>query len=190
MTCEGFARRPRRSPPPERTQVTDTDALNGRELDAAVAESLGWRWVCAPIGKMRYGQRVYLAPPEQIEGMVKEYLFTFDQLPPGVRCDFQNTMPSWSAPDCSGLAPVLAWLTEHRPTREQAERIANLRAAWLKPDLVFQLDAEGQWEAAYSAYSYGYHRQGDVERYVEWAVAPTLPEAACRLLVAWAGRKT
>jgi hypothetical protein len=113
--------------------------LTGRDLDAAVAAVLGWRNVTVrPLAFNRY-MVTGIDPADGVDRMC----------------------PKYSDPWCSGLAPVLAWLTE-------------------QPDVsvTFESERDG-WRGLLVP------RGGRAES----LTAPTLPEVAARLLVAWAKRR-
>lgn len=126
--------------------MPDTDTLTGRLLDAKVAEAMGWTDInphCDIGASFGFGAGI----------------------PPGESLGYP--IPPYSAADCSGLAPVLAWLVENGPEGINLE-------------LVF--DGYG-WRAGY----------WDADK-LEWICvrdtdASTLPLAACRLLVAWAAKR-
>ncbi len=82
----------------------------------------------------------------------------------------------------SGLAAVLDWLTANAPTREQAEAIMGpfeepVRGPWLD----FHL-GNGPWIARWYVEEDGQNEQWTCEL---TGKAPTLPEAAAKLLLAW-----
>jgi hypothetical protein len=136
-----------------------TETLTGRELDAAVAKVLGWRWVMPQTTP----GRAYLHPPEK----VADWLPTFvSEVPPEGKQLCDNAMPAYSAPDCSGVAPVLAWLEKETPDGLNLE---------------FVNDGYG-WRA-------GYWHPHELKWVYVVDTESTLPTAACRLLVAWAAKR-
>jgi hypothetical protein len=149
-----------------------TETLTGREIDVRVAKVLGWRWVMPQTTP----GRAYLHPPEKVADWLPAFV---SEVPPEGKQLCDNAMPAYSAPDCSGLAPVLAWLAENRPTREQAaaETACLRRGHWCRVHFEEQPDG---WVACYM------DAGGDMVSAVE---GETLPAAACRLLVAWAAKR-
>jgi hypothetical protein len=92
-------------------------------------------------------------------------------------------VPRFSDASCSGLAPVLAWLRENAPTEAQVAAMGASRdgPAYLQ----FACRSDGQWWAEYTAVV---HYEGP-QSVIESELSPTLPAAACRLVVAWAAKK-
>jgi hypothetical protein len=138
----------------------NTETLTGRDLDTAVARAMGYENV----------RDSKFQPP----GLV------------GTRDGLNVRLPAYSAGNCSGLAPVLSWLAENAPTREQF--VALFSTGWHPPDghraLLVIWTADGVWYAGYCMTWVDFPTQPFFQKQ-----APTLPVAACRLLVAWAARK-
>jgi hypothetical protein len=149
-----------------------TETLTGRQLDAAVAEAMGWTAIGQWTGDEAPTDDDWVGvPPKDWPG--RETVTVYGQERTAVA--FLLRFSSYS-----GFAPVLAWLEANRPTREQAGELAGLRNNVWGVSLSLDWDEHDRvWEATYSIPG-------------EWAVigrAPTLPEAACRLLVAWAAKR-
>jgi hypothetical protein len=133
-----------------------TETLTGHDLDAAVARVLGWREFHAT----RHSGGSGFGSP-----------------------DGDHHTDSFSAADCSGLAPVLAWLEANGPTKKDAIRLETLHRVYGPVFPEFGYDpARPAWEAHYRI------RTDDGVTSLLMELAPTLPAAACRLLVAWAAR--
>jgi hypothetical protein len=135
-----------------------SDTLTGLSLDAEVARVLGYTNV-----------RESQLQPGRLAG----------RGPDGMT----GTFPAYSAADCSGLAPVLAWLTENAPTAEQVDAMGMTRDG--PPYFQCARRTDGQWWAEYTAVV---HYEGP-QSVIESELSATLPEAACRLLVAWAAKR-
>jgi hypothetical protein len=144
--------------------TTTTAELTGRDLDRAVATVLGW------FDFRDIDRELYAMPPEYGEGV-------------------RRRVPAYSA-DFSGMERIIDWLTANAPTygqgtwlRKGREFIDDLSASVIDEDrtkmgVVFTSphDDVDYWTAGYALFD-------DVNA-IE-AAAPTLPEAAARLLVAW-----
>jgi hypothetical protein len=111
--------------------------LTGRDLDAEVAKVLGWRNVTVRPLAFNHYMVTGLDPADGVDRMCPKY------------------SDEW----CSGLAPVLAWLTENG-------------------------GVSFEWEGE------NWHAIGFPEPESIVCIGPTLPEAAARLLVAWAKRRS
>ncbi len=135
--------------------------LTGRDLDCAVATAMGWTDVA----------------PHPYYGMDRP-----QGHPPHGGMEW---VPHYSAADCSGVAPVLAWLEANGPTVEEVERYCGGVEAERGAVLALAKSPGENW---YANYSFATLRLSTGERLL-YAKGSTLPEAAARLLVAWAGRK-
>jgi hypothetical protein len=153
-----------------------TETLTGRELDAAVAKVLGWRWVMPQTTP----GRAYLHPPEKAADWLPAFV---SEVPPEGKQLCDNAMPAYSAPDCSGLAPVLAWLEANRPTRDQAKGMLCIEVTQV--NLVLANDGS-RWYAQYLATPADFENETLV---LLEDVHEILPEAGCRLVLAWAKRR-
>lgn len=69
-------------------------ALEGRELDAAVALAIGWKWVPFPKLRRSRPSEAYLQPPEQAKKYIPGHVL--DELPKGWRGNYINIMPKFS----------------------------------------------------------------------------------------------
>lgn len=73
----------------------------------------------------------------------------------------KGLVPRYSSPDCSGLAPVLAWLDANTGGWSAWSDGMGQYGVWIDQTHAAQFEMTG----------------------------PTLPEVACRLLVSWSERK-
>lgn len=97
----------------------------------------------------------------------------------------ENDIPDYST-DHAALPDVLGWLLANVPTRSEAGKEVMLAGgSRTEPWLKFEVK-DGLWYAGYVT--------RDDTHLDRWVFiirhAPTLPEAVCRLVVAWAGRGT
>jgi hypothetical protein len=139
--------------------MTDTPAgeLSGRDLDAAVAEAME-----IPVTRRQY-KSMYI--PDLGDPKGRQILF-------------------YSSPDCTGLAPVLAWLRENAPTAEQAAAELGFADVTGQAWLGF-MERDEAWSAHYLVDTDG----GACQAELFDARGDSLPVVACRLLVAWAGKR-
>jgi hypothetical protein len=158
------------------------ESLAGRLLDAEVARVLGWTaiglWTSdtddAPTPDDWFG-----VPPKDWPG---RETVTFR----GHERTAVTPLPTFSADSCSGLAPVLAWLEANAPTKEQVDAIYGVDSDE-GALLMFERGTE-EWQVSYDpCFVYDGPHGGAV---ICLSYGDSLPPAACRLLVAWAAKRS
>jgi hypothetical protein len=145
--------------------------LSSEELDIAVAEILGWKW-------MRYYDLDYVSPDGPLRRTLCNPAERWLEPPKYVECDLSDPRqrklqphyhgPKFSTPDCSGLVPVLAWLTANWPIHGPG----------------FQAETFGDgWMACLDYYEGSGGSDPSPAEYQLCADGATLAEAACRLVL-------